>query len=172
MSHKRTRREQTLRRRPSPSPPKKRILIYTEGRVTEPVYLGSLCSEFRGSGRIVEFGTAHGEPLKVIEKAAAHQTRARSNGQPFDQVWCVIDVESPRPHDNLDKALSLAHRNNVSCAISNPCFELWLILHFTDQYGYLTTDDACRRLEGLSCGHSRSDKSFRYGDCRACGRKP
>lgn len=166
MSPERRRKGKTLRRRPIPYPERERILIYTEGRITEPMYFGPLRREFRGSGRMVEFGPAHGEPLKVVKEAAEHQTRERRHGVPFDQVWCVIDVECPRPHDSLDEALSLARRKNVRCAISNPCFELWLILHFTNCFSYLTTEDACRKLEGLDCGYSRNNKRFRYDDLR------
>ncbi|MGH3926277.1 MAG: RloB family protein, partial [Pseudonocardiaceae bacterium] len=43
--------------------------------------------------------------------------------------------------------------NKIRLAISNPCFELWLILHFEDQTAFLNTDEAeskSRKLDGRS----------------------
>jgi hypothetical protein len=68
----------------------------------------------------------------------------------------VFDVESPKPHPNLDRALTLARSNNIRVAISNPCFELWLILHFEDQTGFLDTaaaESRSRRLDGRGGKH-------------------
>jgi hypothetical protein len=57
----------------------------------------------------------------------------------------VFDVEWPRNHPNLCEALDLAEANGVRIAVSNPCFELWLILHFVAHGGWLDNDEA-RRL--------------------------
>ncbi|MGH3940412.1 MAG: RloB family protein, partial [Pseudonocardiaceae bacterium] len=67
--------------------------------------------------------------------------------------WCVFDVEWPKNHPNLKQAIQLARDHNIRLAISNPCFELWLILHFEDQTAFLNTDEAetrSRKLDGRS----------------------
>lgn len=114
----------------------------------------------------MQFGTAHGEPLGLVEAAIAHKERAPLSAAdrftPYDEVWCVLDVEAPYPHASLDRALRLAAQQGVRCAISNPCFELWLILHIQDRRGYLTTDQACALLEAHGrCSYTRGGKSFR-----------
>ena len=41
-------------------------------------------------------------------------------------------------------------------AITNPCFELWLVLHHTFHNGFLSTDDAValrKRLDGTADKH-------------------
>ena len=38
----------------------------------------------------------------------------------------------------------MARRSNVNIAVSNPCFELWLALHFSDQTGPISTAKAIR----------------------------
>ena len=38
----------------------------------------------------------------------------------------------------------MARDNGIRVAISNPCFELWLILHYADRAGWLSTADAER----------------------------
>lgn len=121
------------------------------------------------AGPAIVVGAAHGEPLGLVRAAVAHQQRARLEGDAFDEVWCVMDVENPAPHPSLEEALRLARRNRIRCALSNPCFELWLILHFDDQQAWLTSDQACRQAESLPIGYDRSSKSFHYeklNDCR------
>jgi hypothetical protein len=44
----------------------------------------------------------------------------------------VFDVDE---HPNLREARDMAKGNDIELAISNPCFELWLVLHFRDNPG-------------------------------------
>jgi hypothetical protein len=53
----------------------------------------------------------------------------------FDHVWCVADVDDYR--EDIDKAVRLASRAKISLVISNPCFEFWLLLHFTNHVAWL-----------------------------------
>ena len=61
----------------------------------------------------------------------------------FDDIWCVFDKDD---HARLQQALKQAKDNNFQVAFSNPCFELWYLLHFQDQAAYLTTHDAVSAL--------------------------
>lgn len=49
-----------------------------------------------------------------------------------DEIWCVFDRD-----DNTDAMLLKAEKNaaesGYSIAFSNPCFELWYLLHFADR---------------------------------------
>ena len=53
--------------------------------------------------------------------------------QEGDQLWLVIDRDSrswkPRMFAQVARE---CHRKNYRLAASNPCFELWLLLHFED----------------------------------------
>ena len=88
-----------------------------------------------------------GVPLTLVERAVA-----RSKADPeIDECWCVIDVEWPEHHPNLARAIELAESEGIQLAISNPCFELWLILHFQDQTAFLDNRGAeslSRSLDG------------------------
>jgi hypothetical protein len=164
MSRQSRRSSKPLRRDQGNRQEQKRFLIYCEGKVTERLYLGALRRELRIPG--VQFGAVHGEPLGLVKAAIAHKERAPRSAAdkctPYDEVWCVLDVEAPSPHPSLDRALSLADRQGVRCAISNPCFELWLILHVQDERRRLDTDEACKILERHGgCSYTRDGKSFR-----------
>ncbi|MDG4807311.1 RloB family protein [Micromonospora sp. WMMD1120] len=101
----------------------------------------------------------------MVEKAIAEADRAAAQGDGYDEVWCVFDVEAPRAHARLGAALALAGRHGVNCAVSNPCFEVYLLLH--EDLPYLTTIEACRRLEEHPCGYSRRGKLLDYEALRA-----
>jgi hypothetical protein len=60
-----------------------------------------------------------------------------------DEVWCVVDVDD----FDVSKALTAATKKDVNLAISNPCFEYWLLLHFELCAAPLTCfDDVRSRL--------------------------
>lgn len=157
-----TMKKRPLRRSTGRLEQRKRFLIYVEGDVSESLYLKGVRRDLGRSGPGIVIGSTHGEPLGLVRAAIDHRERERRDGNPFTQVWCVFDVESPTPHPSLDEAITLAGRSKVRCGISNPCFELWLILHLKDQWGWLTTDDACGHLMRLPCGYDRHGKRFDY----------
>lgn len=88
--------------------------------------------------------TGHGGfvPKTLVAMAVDASRRAESE---IDEIWCVFDVEWPRNHPDLQGVVEQARQNDIEVAISNPCFELWLILHLQDHGSWLDTD-AARKL--------------------------
>lgn len=103
--------------------------------------------EVGGSTAIdIEIDPEQGVPLTLVQRAIE-----RSRDDEVDQCWCVFDVEWPQHHPNLSRAIQLAAVHGIYLAVSNPCFELWLILHLEEQTAFLTTAEAerlSRRLDG------------------------
>ncbi len=146
-------RDPALRRRSPSREPKHRILIVCEGEKTEPFYFRELQHDFRNRLVHIEISNEHGVPLTVVQKAieerdnAAREAKAaRDENLSFDETWCVFDVDE---HPNLDQALELARKSNLQVALSNPCFELWGLLHFQDQLHSIHRHDAQRALAGF-----------------------
>jgi hypothetical protein len=82
-----------------------------------------------------------GVPKTVVEAAVSRMKAAAKDAErqgdanlAFDEVWCVFDVDE---HPKLADARVQARDNGVNVAISNPCFELWLVLHFRDQTAHI-----------------------------------
>lgn len=69
----------------------------------------------------------HARPVRPPRTEPRLRTRAA-----ITEYWCVFDVEVPTQHPRLHDAIQMARDNDINVAISNPCFELWLILHHTD----------------------------------------
>ncbi|MFJ4435077.1 RloB family protein [Streptomyces sp. NPDC088923] len=143
-------RGKPLGRRKPKRPEQRRVLIYCEGRNTEADYLKGLRAELSGTIRIA-VGSAHGTPLKLVRDALKHRDRAPNERDDqftaYEDVWCVMDVEAPKPHGDLSQALKLADAEGIKVVLSNPCFELWILLHFSFHAGWMTSDQAQRTLE-------------------------
>jgi hypothetical protein len=125
-------------RRPSAREKRLSLRVFTEGEKTEPIYV-TYWHRLHRERVVVSISEFHGTPRSLVEAAVAEQkehARAarRRGGDPFDQYWCVFDVDA---HPRLAEALDLATRHNIEIAYSNPCIELWFVLHFRDQNAYI-----------------------------------
>ena len=58
-------------------------------------------------------------------------------------MWCVFDRDE---HERFDEALSMARDNGFKLAVSNPCVELWLLLHFRESPGARHRHDVQKML--------------------------
>jgi RloB-like protein len=119
--------------------PKKVILVVCEGENTEPQYLQGLMKSCRNSRVDIEIAREHGVPKTLVEIAkriklanANEARRERDRNLAYDAVWCLFDVDE---HPGIPDAKQMARDNEIDLAISNPCFELWLLLHFRDSPG-------------------------------------
>lgn len=91
--------------------------------------------------------------MALVRRALEFQSQARDEDGEVDEIWCAFDVEWPENHPQLREAVALATSNGIRVAISNPCFELWLILHFRNQTAFMTNDQA--RKTRHECDGSR-----------------
>ncbi|MFD5556841.1 RloB family protein [Streptomyces sp. NPDC127068] len=166
------RRGKPLTRSGSSRPEQRRFLIYCEGERTEKEYFNGLRRELKALPVTICIGGTHGEPKSLVLAAVRHKERAARSAADrytaYDEVWCVVDVEAPRQHPSLDEALALARQSRIKVALTNPCFELWLLLHFADVSAYRTSAEVQRAAEkGLACGYTVEKKQVDYE--RLCG---
>ena len=106
---------------------RKKAVIYTNGEVTEHSYLQSLRSLIRNQR--IEIRLESTSPLRMVNKAIRDRKRDRKNVSAPEDLYAVVF-----DHDNFNcvpSACSLAEENGFLVADSEPCFEYWLILHFT-----------------------------------------
>ena len=137
-------RGQRNRRRVHVRRSKKTLLVFCEGDTTEPEYLDALKREpsIREAASVQwQRNTIGVTPSVTLVRKAVEALESTESAE-IDEVWCLFDVESPRPHPNLREAMDLAKRSGVKVAVSNPCFELWLALHFQDYSRWLEASAA------------------------------
>lgn len=111
----------------------KRIFICTEGSVTEPRYFNDFIEYFRISQahvKLIPREDSLSSPSQIIEKVNQFIRGLRNNKKifPNDEFWLVLDTDSwgPNLHETIDDAV----RRKYKHAISNPCFEIWFLLHY------------------------------------------
>lgn len=153
MGRRRRDRERRKGRREPFRNPKPIILIVCEGSNTEPQYLAGVRQAHRNPRVEIEIADEHGVPKTLVETAKVKKkdaennaARAQDDDLAYDSVWCVFDVDD---HPSLDDAMQMADANGIELAVSNPCFELWLLLHFRDSPGMLDRDRARAMLTGF-----------------------
>jgi hypothetical protein len=111
----------------------------------------------------VEIDPFRGGPLQLVERAVeAQRSEARDaskgRGRAHDQIWCVFDRDE---HPKFDEAVALAGRHGINLAMSNPCLELWFILHFENQTAFLERNAAQHRAEELlGCSKVLTDSAL------------
>ena len=138
----RPRKDRSLRRRVEFRTPKRTFLVFCEGTRTEPDYITALRQEpaVRDSASVdirIDLNASGAVPLTLVNAAAeARDRNSREQGE-IDEVWCLFDVEWPQNHPKLPEARAKATVSDVRLAISNPCFELWLALHFDNRTAWL-----------------------------------
>jgi RloB-like protein len=161
------------RRRPSRAAVLLDLLVFVEGLRTEDLYLTYWRRQYRDRVR-VEIDPYRGGPLQLVEKAVeAQRTEAREarrgRGRAHNQIWCVFDRDE---HPNFAEAIGLAGRRSINLAVSNPCLELWFVLHFEDRTAYLERQEAQHRAEQLlGCSKVLTDSCLnalaeRYDEAR------
>jgi len=139
---------------------KRTLLVYVEGKVTEPGYLNHIRKEGQLDVNVV-VRDDDGVPKTLVRKAmeakkADRKSANRGEGAAYDEVWCVFDVDE---HHDLKETVNLARDHGINLAISNPCIELWFLLHFEDQTAYIHRHDAQAKAEQ----HTHCEKSLDAG---------
>lgn len=116
------------------------ICIVVEGEKTEKEYFDDLVKERNrvAEERITVIAAGGGSVAQILSKAIEQL------GLGHDQVWCVLDADL-FGKNKLDKSrLELALRSDVKVVFSNPCFEVWYRLHFSDSHGELANGNAAK----------------------------
>lgn len=128
------------RRAPARVDRRRRFLLFTEGARTEVDYFEDLKRRYKDRAIIV-VDRFHGTPEQLVERARKKRRSARTRAsgpaqlasEQSEEVWCVFDVDEHR----WKEAAGQAQKLGFGVAISNPCFELWLLLHFRPQSAHV-----------------------------------
>lgn len=118
------------------------IKVYCEGD-TEENYLNYWRQEYRDKTVVTIAPNPHTASLDIVKLAAKHraqelgESKRDEDGDPYNEYWCFFDVDDDDKNGKLNLALELAERENIYVALSNPCLELWFLLHMENQTGYI-----------------------------------
>lgn len=131
--HKRkAKKNEDLKRHKESREPYDKVLIVCEGEKTESYYLTALRDHFKLSQANIKIDpNSDSSPISVVNYAK--DLIKQSEKDPYDNVFCVIDRDR---HTSFDTAIvqinSFRNKNTkLHSIVSNPCFEYWILLHFT-----------------------------------------
>ena len=137
--------------RPKRQEIRKRILIVTEGAVTEPEYFERLRKIIAPNYAVIldvrpKLRKSHGNrkwksnPVSVVEECISlrnhdhsQQNSNNTEQEPYVACFAVVDVDdwdtNRNPSSQLNKAIRLAKDNEIQLLVSNLKFEVWLVWH-------------------------------------------
>lgn len=107
--------------------------IYCEGE-TEEYYLEGYINKFYSGNRRLKVikieKPAKNTAEELVDEVITHQRKCPKG----DLFWVVYDRESEQDYSEKKHKIAYdrAEPKNISIAISNVCFEIWILLHFQD----------------------------------------
>ena len=140
-------------RKPALLRPLRTMRIFCEGEKTEPNYLRgylSISADSRRKSVIEVQKTKKNTPIQLVEEAIKYKNSPGTLAG--DVFWVVYDRESPAKYSESahKKAFDAAEREGIKLAISNVCFEYWILLHFVYTSAPYTCFDDLRRRSVLN----------------------
>lgn len=114
---------------------RKSILVACEGTKTERLYLEDIFTPLKyqhkiAAGSLVIAKHNHTDPKGVLKDLLDHP-----DYESFSYKWIVIDRDIERTKgaghsaNDFNAALAKAKSKGIEVAYSNPCFEIWYLLH-------------------------------------------
>lgn len=144
-----------LRRREARRGTKYRFTLFCEGLNTEPAYFEAIRRAFGSSVVKIKVVRGAGDPRSIAEKAIRSLSHPRSRKEQYKrygQIWAVFDRDN---HAGFEEAVERCNANGIGVARSNPCFELWLILHNREYDRPCDSRQAQRTLEKVYPKYNR-----------------
>ncbi|HZM78073.1 MAG TPA: RloB family protein [Candidatus Limnocylindrales bacterium] len=155
----RIRRDPSVSRKQWSRKPEQRVLIVCGALKTETAYFSGLRELLNPHAVDIEVVKHPKSPEAVVVFARDHCDR-----DDFDSAWCVVDVDHyEREGKRITEAFALADAAEISLAVSNPCFEYWLLLHHDDCGApFLRCDEVSLRLPKVVGGYDK--RRLRFSD--------
>jgi len=150
--------------RESDSKPKEKIFVLAyEGNNTEALYFEDLKEDIRFNDDLIYLvslrrskGDTNSAPKHVFRKLKK-EAKEVYNFDKSDELWMVIDRDS---WTNIPEISALCKaEGNFSLALSNPCFEFWLLLHFKGLNEF-STFEIKKIFENKKTGKGRQRKAY------------
>ena len=126
------------------------IVIASEGKVTERIYFKALAKEYtnpRVHVHILERSEAeqnNSSPDHVLKQLNDYKSQYELEAD--DELWLVVDKDRWTEAMLSCVATECSQEVAMHMALSNPCFELWLLLHIEDS-ALLTPEEQKQWIE-------------------------
>lgn len=127
-------------------------VIATEGEVTEKLYFNGLFRRKNIRMPILFTKKGNSSPEKVLRRLSEYKNE--HNAAP-NELWLVIDRDYWNK-ETLQKIEQECRNKHYNLIISNPCFELWLLLHRDNPKNPLTASECEKEIKKLIPNYTKS----------------
>jgi hypothetical protein len=128
-------------------------VIAIEGAVTEEIYFKSIFRNKNIRMKILTTSSGDSSPDKVLKRLNQYR---REYSAASNELWLVIDRDSWN-QNTLNKVKKECKDKGYNFILSNPCFELWLLLHQANPKQPLTCANCETELKKLITGYTKSN---------------
>lgn len=115
------------------------VIIVCDDSVTAPAYFDALKREVKSvvTLHITPASCGRSSPGAVVNRAIAEREQLlrglRGKERERDSVWVVLDLEhEPHRRNQAKQEKQRAEAKGVEVALSDPCYEVWTLLHLED----------------------------------------
>jgi hypothetical protein len=128
--------------------------VVAGGQTEDSYFSGLIRTHAQPGGPKVKVRVRAQDPASLVRYATR---AAAAMAREFDEVWCVVDVDD----FDIEAARTLAERHGIELVVSDPCFEVWLLLHHQDCGGHLARCvEATNRLRRHLPGYTKGGADF------------
>lgn len=140
----------------------KLLVIATEGQKTEYDYFSGLSASLLSEPtrlhiKLLERNESNSSPryiIGLIDKFVAKNAIALNEG---DELWLVIDRDKQSwSEEEISEVAQQCMQKDYGLALSNPCFELWLLLHGRDVAAFYTEEEKQALFENKKVSSKRT----------------
>ena len=127
---------------------KKVILVAFEGKnKTENNYFSNY--RLRDKDYIIKLVPGNEtDPINLVNKTIIKVKELGLNLEENDRAYCIFDTDlDERKNMQIIKARKLAKKYHIIMITSNPCIELWFLLHFEYTTAWLSNNDVINKLK-------------------------
>lgn len=144
----------------------RQIHIYTEGSVTEPEYLKIVRDKILSSGSCRNSGSFFKLNVKHSGTKSSPNNIRKSiredikycGDKNFNEVWVLMDKDDwgMQAIEALENDRQIALKTSkFNVLVSNPKFEFWLILHFENGFGIMTSSEVDKKIQKHIPGYNK-----------------
>jgi len=110
--------------------------------------------------RIVLASGSSTDPIGIVKEAILSYEKFGLETVSGDIAYAVFDTDFGKEMQ-IEEARSLAKKNGIKLALSNPCFEVWLMLHFRfSTKGYYSNEEVNAEISKIWPDYRKNISSF------------
>ena len=134
------------------------VLFAAEGHNrTETYYLKDFVRDVGGM-KLHRSRDASTDPVGMVKGLISTMEDLGFDSREGDLAFCLLDMDCSRDKEKpLQEALRLAKKNEIQKIVSNPCFELWFICHYTSNpRRYASSSELVKDMDRYIKGYAKS----------------